>query len=324
MPKKLIIFTILLTLTGCQPKKKFIHIREVMVKAGDAELFVKTCGYGEPVVIIHGGPGFDHKHMLPFKKLAENEFKVIFYDQRGSGNSGGTIDPASINIDRFVEDLEAIRSTMNLGKINLIGHSFGGFLGMEYGIKYPENLESLILLAPAGASKEYLPRYFGNIERNTDPEDKEAMHKIAESEAFLNKDPAAFIEYWKIGLRPFFKDKSLIDKFNLDFGKNTAQNWNEIGRLMQENLGGYDIHAELSQINCPVLILHGTDDLLPIEGSFKIHKNIPGSKLIALENAGHFMFIDSPDTMFAIIEKFLIDNSSVGTMIPDDLEAILQ
>ena len=154
MTKKLLILTILLTLMGCKAKK-FIHCRDAMVNVGGVELFVKTMGYGDPVVILHGGPGFDHRHMIPFKQLADSDYKVVFYDQRASGDSEGTVDSASINIDRFVEDLEAIRKSMNLGKINVIGHSFGAFLGMKYGIKYSDNLKSLILLAPASASSAF-------------------------------------------------------------------------------------------------------------------------------------------------------------------------
>lgn len=75
----------LFLLVRCDMKKS-IPIKEGFIKIKDVELYYMILGKGEPVVILHGGPGFDHDHMLPMSEFAK-DYKVIFYDQRATGNS---------------------------------------------------------------------------------------------------------------------------------------------------------------------------------------------------------------------------------------------
>lgn len=119
-----------------------VTIEEGTVRSNGVQLYYKIVGEGEPVVILHGGPGFDHNHMLPFGELA-HDHKVVFYDQRATGNSTGALDSGSITVDNFVEDLEGLRKKLNPGKMNLLGHSWGAGLAMFYGIKYPAESEDL-------------------------------------------------------------------------------------------------------------------------------------------------------------------------------------
>lgn len=314
MNSKTVRLILLFLLVSCGMKKS-IPFEEGFVSVNGVKLYYKSVGKGVPVIVLHGGPGLDHKHLLTMSDLAEN-YKVIFYDQRATGNSSGNVDAVSITVDNFIEDLEGLRKELNLEKMNVIGHSWGGLLGMYYGIKYPDNLNSLILLAPSGASPCYLNRYFANIEKNRMTEDSLALAQIKQSEAFKNQETEAIQRYWRIFLKAYFKDKSLVDNFNLTFDKNTINNQNAVSTLLMKNLGDYDIHGELSSIKCPTLIVHGDSDLLPYESSYRIHKRMLQSKLIILEGAGHFMFIESPDKLFSIIRDFLRDDKSVVTSIP--------
>lgn len=283
--------------------KKSIHIKEGFININGVELYYKILGEGEPILILHGGPGLDHIYMLPMSDLAEN-YKVIFYDQRATGNSTGNVDADSITVDNFVEDLEELRKKLNLEKINVIGHSWGAGLGMFYGIKYPDNLKTLILLAPS-ASFEIFDKYFENIKKNTSPQNHLALKQIEQSESFKNKEIEAIQKYFRISIKSYFYDQSLASQLDLTFGKNTAKNQRAVGELLMKNLGNYDIHEKLSAIKCPTLIVHGDSDPFPYEGPYKVHKYIPQSKFVILKNSGHFMFIESPDELFLIIRDFL-------------------
>ena len=77
--------------------------------------------------------------------LANEGYRLVTYDQLGCGKSSKPKDFSLWTIERYVEELEFIRNELNLGKFNLIGHSWGGWLGIEYSIKYQENLNKLIL-----------------------------------------------------------------------------------------------------------------------------------------------------------------------------------
>jgi len=292
------------------------NIKEGFVNVNNISLYYKIIGKGEPVVVLHGGPGSDHNSVIQFNELAD-EFQVIYYDQRASGNSSGATDPASITINNFVEDLEGLRSHLKLGKINLIGFSWGATLAMYYGIKYPGNLKSLIIAGTGGANKEHFNEYFLNLQSRTTEDDRKTLGEIEKLESFKNQEAEVVQKYWRLILKPFFKDTSLVNEVDLTFGKNTLKNQAGIGKLLMDDLSDFDIYNELSAIKCPALIIHGTYDPFPGEGAYKVHKQIQSSKLVIMEDAGHFMFIDAQDRFFRLVRDFLEDYKSIETSVPD-------
>ena len=102
--------------------------------------FFRIVGTGEPFVFLHGGPGMWHDELVPsFLEFAKSH-QCIFYNQRGNGKSlMEKIDETNFSTDLLVNDMEALRKEFGLEKMNIIGHSWGGLLGMYYASKYPQN-----------------------------------------------------------------------------------------------------------------------------------------------------------------------------------------
>jgi len=307
---------------GCAMNKK-VHVQEGFIHINNIELYYKVIGKGEPVVVLHGGPGLDHNHMLPLAEL-DNNYKVVFYDQRTTGNSTGIPDADSITVNNFVQDLEEIRKQLKLGKMHLLGHSWGAALAMFYSIKYPDNLKTLTLLGCGGASTEYFGEHFENIQKNTSKEDRLAMKEIEQSDAFKNKELEAFTKYYQIAVKPLFFDQSLPEREGFAYGDNTAKHQQAVSELLMKDLDEFDIYDQLSSIHCPTLIIQGDSDPSPCEGTYKVHKHIEGSKVIFLQDTGHFILHESPEEFFAIMRKFLKDEKSVSTSIPDEIEKRLK
>lgn len=299
------------------------HIKEGFIDVKWGELYYKMMGRGEPVVVLHGGPGLDHNHMLPLAELADN-YKVVFYDQRTTGNSTGIPDVDSITVSSFVQDLEEIRKQLKLGKMHLLGHSWGAGLAMFYSIKYPDNLKTLILLGCGGASSEYFGELFENIQKNTAEEDRLAMKEIEQSEAFKNRELEAFTKYYQIAVKPLFYDQSLPERERFTYGDNTAKHQQAVGELLMKDLGEFDIYDQLSSISCPTLIIQGDSDPSPCEGTYKVHKHIKGSRVVFLQDTGHFVLHESPDETFSVIRNFLKDDKSVRTSIPAEIKEKLK
>jgi proline iminopeptidase len=319
----LLILNILLLflITGCKMNTSQ-HIEDGYADVNGINLYYKIIGKGDPVVILHGGPGFDHNSIIQFKELAD-DYRVIFYDQRASGNSSGAADSASITVNNFVEDLEGLRRHLKLGKINVIGFSWGATLAMCYAIKYHDNIKSLVIVSTGGGSKDYFNEYFNTLKERTLEEDRKIMGEIEQSESFKNQETKIVQEYWRLIMKPFFKDKSLVNQVDMTFGKNTTKNQAAIGKFLMDDLGDYDIHNELEVIDCSTLIVYGTYDAFPCEGAYKVYKHIPSSKLVIFEDAGHFMYIDAHDRFFPLIRRFLKGDTSVETSIPDSLKGKL-
>jgi proline iminopeptidase len=295
------------------------NIEEGFANVNGVRLYYKIVGDGEPVVISHGGPGLDHNYILPMSELAD-DYKVIFYDQRATGNSTGAVNANSITLNNYVQDLEGLRKKLKLGKMNLIGHSWGGGLAVYYAIKYPMNLRSLIVLAGGGPDTKYFEQYFQNVHSRTLPEDAVAMRKIKHSKAFKNRQIEVVERYYRIATKPFFYDPSLANRMDFFVNENTAVNHSKAAALIMKDVSRFDIYDELSAIKCPALIVCGDADPGPRWAPYKLHRFVPRSKLVFLKNTGHFLFIESPEETFSVIRDFLRNDKAVKTSIPADIE----
>jgi len=181
-----------------------------------------------------------------------------------------------------------------------MGHSWGVLLAMFYGIDYPENLKSLMIVNSTPASSELMAKTMPRLT----PEDSLQRLEILNSDAFKNRESAEFEKLFRIHFRGAFYDRSLADSLTLTFQLGFAETSVKLQNLYKD-IASYDIHDNLSKINCPTLVVHGDHDDNPLEGSQKIHENIPNSKFVLLKNCGHFPFIETPDEFFKTIRDFL-------------------
>ena len=120
-------------------------MQEGYVNANGVMIYYKIIGHGEPLLVVHGGPGASHDYFLPYLLPLARHNRVVFIDERGSGRSQQLENPADYTVENMVEDVEAVRQSLGLGKMSLLGHSYGGVLAQAYALKYQQNLSHLIL-----------------------------------------------------------------------------------------------------------------------------------------------------------------------------------
>src|SRR6185369_10276894 len=101
-------------------------MQEGFVDANGVLIYYAALGKGDPLMIVHGGPGASHDYFLPWLLPLARHNRVVFIDERGSGKSEKIEDVKGYTVENMVEDVEAVRRALNLGKINLLGHSYGG------------------------------------------------------------------------------------------------------------------------------------------------------------------------------------------------------
>ena len=110
------------------------------------EIYYVLFGEGkETLVGLHGGPGADHRYLLRLGELAGDNLQVLLYDQLGSRLSDRPEGNSFWTVERFVEELETIRNKMDLGRVHLLGQSWGGMLALQYALDHPEGVKSLVL-----------------------------------------------------------------------------------------------------------------------------------------------------------------------------------
>ncbi|TFG38337.1 MAG: alpha/beta fold hydrolase [Candidatus Aminicenantes bacterium] len=284
-------------------------IEEGYLDVNGTRLFFKSMGSGDPIVVLHGGPGFDHRQFLPYIWGLAEHHKVILFDQRGTGLSSGPVDVTSISIDTFIADIEGIREAFGIEKMNLLGHSWGGILAMYYGVRHPENLKTLVLASTA-ASFESFAEMTANYEADRLPEDAALLQEIYSSNEYQNGDPQAVEKFWRVYFKPYFADQSLVAEMDLEFTEKTIKHGEDVANFILQSIGEFDLHDDLQAIRCPTLVIHGAADPMPVKYAERIHDSIPGSELVIIQGAGHWIFVDGTDEFVSSIDGFLARNSA--------------
>ncbi len=303
--RTLLLLTICSVLLGCQFSEKEIPTTSGFLEINGSQVYYKTMGQGDPLVIVHGGPVMEHSYFLPhFEELAK-DYQLIFYDQRACGQSSVEVQVETMNLAGFVDDIEQIRQALKLEKINLFGHSWGGLLAMKYGIKYPENLNHLILsnsIAPSVADWQLEGGRVSERATNKDREDRQA---IMESGALQTLNPSKAIEkLLHISFRPQMYDTTNLSKLKLFVPQDYMQRSQVFG-LLGSDLADFNLYSDLKRITCPTLIIYGSEEPAASLHAEKMTDSFPNGQLSIIQKSGHFPFVENQKQFFADIRSFL-------------------
>ena len=262
-----------------------------------------------PLLCLHGGPGANWLHLKPYEALAD-ERRVVFYDQLGAGNSAleAPHDPAMWTPELFVEEVDVVREALGLERVHVLGHSWGGMLGMQYATGRPQGLVSLIV----ESSPASVPRWLKEIHRLRSelPPDVEATLRRHE-EAGTTDDPeyeeAVMVFYRRHLCRVEPWPDWLVECFSiLDanpevyHAMNGPSEFHVIGTIRD-----WDITGELGRIEAPTLLFGGRyDEVTPATVEIA-HERIPGSEWIVLEESSHTAQAEEPERTLELVRDFL-------------------
>ncbi|HET7499677.1 MAG TPA: alpha/beta fold hydrolase [Kofleriaceae bacterium] len=277
------------------------------IQAPGASLYVEVLGTtaGVPLIVVNGGPGFDHTYehaAVPgttsaWETLAKNR-RVVFYDQRGNGRSGALKPGQSCTLADQIDDLEAVRAHLGIDKIDLLGHSWGGFLVMAYAARHPEHIRHLIMVDSAA------PKWTDTVFLFKDifPEGQERSDSFAFADAL--GDAAAA----QAGIREYFhwlfyapeKRDAFVAQVNP-----TVYN-KAVNEALDHDVQRFDLNPEIRKYRFPALVITGRYDInVAPSVAYKMHKAIPGSKFVVFEKSGHLPFFEEPEPFVRTLEAFL-------------------
>jgi proline iminopeptidase len=126
--------------------------RESTIPVRGAELYAREVGHGTAIIVLHGGPDFDHSYLLPELDRLSDSYRLIYYDQRGRGRSAHGVKPEDVTLASDIADMDEVRQHFKLDSVVLLGHSWCTVLALEYALRYPGRVSRLILMNPAPAS----------------------------------------------------------------------------------------------------------------------------------------------------------------------------
>lgn len=286
--------------------------REGYVQVEQARVYYRDTGKGLPIIAIHGGPDFDHNYLLPDLDRLSSSFRVIYYDQRGRGNSAGGVQPDDVTIQSEMADLERLEHHLQLGSVALLGHSWGGVLAMEYAIRYPHRVSHLILMNTGPAShKDYL-LFREELARKRAAGEVETLRALSSGARYRAGDLDIDAEYHRVHFRAAVRRSDDLRRLMHQLRLGITSEGIVKARAIEDRLyaetwwsAGYDLLPALRRLDIPTLLLCGDHDFIPAEIAAHIAEAISGARLAMLRECGHFTYLECPEQVREELIAFL-------------------
>jgi proline iminopeptidase len=282
-------------------------VREGMIEVPGGRVWYRSVGEGGvPLLCLHGGPGMAHDYLDPLEDLGDRR-QVIFYDQLGCGRADRPDDTSLWTVERFVAEVEAVRSALELDRFHLFGSSWGGMLSMQYILDYRPYSVASLLMAGSPAS---MPRWVEGckqllaelpsavrevIERHEAEGFTSCPEYVAAVSVFYQRHVCR-LQPWPAGVERTFAAMSPVV-----YGTMNGPSEFTVTGLLRD----WDIFDRLGEISVPTLVMGGRYDEIRVDHLTDIHRAIAGSQLVIFEQSGHTPFHDERELFMRTVNDFL-------------------
>ena len=267
------------------------------------------------IFCVNGGPGAPSDYVrAPLATLAEFGYRVVIHDQLETGRSSRPGDKSKWTFDYFVEELEFVRRELSLGQVHYFGHSWGGWLGIEYAMRYQENLASLVL-SNTCADIPHLREQLKLVRARS--LGKEALELMSACEAkgdFEHKGYQAAVALldslhrMRLGYLPE-PIKRTRDMYNRAIYEHVQgpNEYHYIGTIKDWNR-----MPDLPKIKVPSLVLGGAHDMMTPACAERMQQALPNSILHVFPNGSHTPFYDEFSAYINVLLGFLDKQTETG------------
>lgn len=270
--------------------------------------------YGErgrhPLVLLHGGPGADHRYLLPQMLHLAQDREVVLYDQRGGGLSrAGNND--TITWRDHVADVASICREMELETVSLVGYSWGGLLALLYAIAAMDDPTlprpvRLVLVSPAPVTSAYRREFDANLRARTMAPAIVAERERVMASSLRESDPEAYRQrIFELGVAGYFFDPA---------DAHDMTPFRVVGRVQQstwESLGEFDLRPSLERLRVPARVVAGRDDPIPTASSEDVARAIR-VELDIIPQCGHVPYVERPLELWEALDPFLASTDAVA------------
>jgi pimeloyl-ACP methyl ester carboxylesterase len=247
------------------------------------------------LIVMHGGPGFDHASLRPYFDRFADTHQVLYIDHRGNGRSGG--ERETWTLAQWGDDVHALCQALGIEKPVVLGQSFGGMVAMSYAARHPEGPSKLVLSSTAGRME--LAATYAMMERLGGAEAREI------AQAFWTAPSAAGAEAYMRVCMPLYNPGPPQDGSNRGRAIMRQQ---VMFHFIEGEQRTMDLLAPLSAVRCPTLVMAGgVDPITPLSCAEAIVAALPDglAELVVFETAGHGAYRDEPERGEAVLRKFL-------------------
>ncbi len=282
--------------------------RRVEVDCGGHRVVAYEYGEGDEVLfLLNGGPGLPCDYLRePHLPLVREGFRVVVHDQLGTGASDHPDEPALWTLERYVEEVETVLDALGLERVHFLGHSWGGWCGIDYALKYPRRIRSMILANTAAD----IPHLLSEIERHRNALGSETVAMMQRFEAEGRYDHPAYaaavrlldcrhIRRTRARPRPVTRSKEVFN-YPIFLAIQGPNEYHYTGSIRS-----FRRLAEMSAFDWPTLIVNGAHDALTPACGMRMHMAVPGSEIRVFAASSHSPFYEEPEAWRATILDFL-------------------
>lgn len=329
MKLKIIVLLIITTLFSCKKEQEVSTyfaddtkgvknggVKMISVTTPKAKFNVWTKRIGNnpkiKLLLLNGGPGMSHEYFEAMESFLPKEgIEFIYYDQLGTGFSDNPNDTTMWDLPRYVEEVEQVRKALNLTKDNfyLLGHSWGGILGMQYALKYQDNLKGLIVSNMMASCPKY--GEYSKVLAKQMPQD--VLKTVKDLEA---KKDYTNPQYMGLLMENFYNKHILRmpvaewpEPVNRSMGRLnsslyiTMQGPSELG--ISGKLTNWDVSKELPNITVPTLVVGAKYDTMDPEYMKWMATQFKNGSYLYCANGSHMSLYDDQETYFKGLIDFL-------------------
>ncbi len=234
---------------------------------------------------------------------------LVGYDVRGRGRSSAVTGDTPFGLDQDLEDLEVLRKARGLERMAILGWSYYGLLAARYALAYPERVERLVLVGPSAPRRrpfldDFMDRFAGRLDLER-LEEVERLRRQGQRET----QPVS----WCRAVHDLYFRAYVVDPKHLEGMRSSPcvepnldpEAVNNLGRKALEKMGDYDWTEEFTRLETPTLVVHGSEDPVPLEGSLEWERCLSNGQLLALEGVGHMPWLEAPELFFEAVREFL-------------------
>jgi proline-specific peptidase len=260
---------------------------------------------GTPLLVLHGGPGVPHDYLRPLDALAAPGRAVVYYDQLGTGRSSRPQDAGLWTLESHLNELENLRGRLGLGRVHLMGHSWGGILALEHVLRAPKGVAGLVL-SDTTASMPFHARELLRLRSALPLKVQEALER--HEKAGTTHDPAYeeatmdFLARHVCRLDPW--PDALVSAFGAMNQAVYGAMWGSEVRITG-TLRDWTALDRLGGIRTPTLIVSGAYDEMTPREQEKLHAGIAASEQVLLPASAHLPMHEEAEAYLAAVRGFL-------------------
>jgi proline iminopeptidase len=282
------------------PRTPRLERQTVRVRGGPLAVFSSPfVADRPPLLCVNGGMIYGHDMLWPSLAALAIRRQLVFYDQRGRGESPAPSNPAAATVHDDAEDIGALRRALGIRRWDVLGHSWGGGIALLAAALDPAGVRRLVTVDAVGPTSAWMPGLRANVLARLHGDQREAVARVSESE-LTRPDPELHSLYASAVYPAWFSQPGMAEHFTPPRALSLTG-----AAVLARLRGGYDWRERIGSISVPTLVIHGEGDPLPAAVATDISYIAGTAPPTLIPASGHMPFWEAPDPFFAAVEAFL-------------------